>query len=143
MSNEPSTHPKNPERNPWLEPEDPNLIGITHLYIEPQTVKNIASSIRNVSTKVRDTVRDLIRSGAIQELALSIKEATIAARDTTKEIEELAKDMRDRGIISHTAIAIEEATIAARATGEAIKNAARQRPETVNETTNKVKVRTR
>jgi hypothetical protein len=60
MPNEPSTHPKNPERNPWLEPEDPNLIG--RMYLEPQTVKNIASSIRNVSTKVRDTVRGLHRS---------------------------------------------------------------------------------
>ncbi len=67
------------------------------------SIKNIASNIREASNKTRDTVRVLRQSGAINELTAAISEAMIAARDTTREINETAKDLRDRGVIRDTA----------------------------------------
>ena len=68
------------------------------------SIKNIASNIREASNKARDTMRVLRQSGAINELTSAIQEAMIASRDTTREINETAEEaFRDRGVIRDTA----------------------------------------
>jgi hypothetical protein len=49
------------------------------------TIREVASNIREASSRMRDVVRAVHRSGAIDELATAVHEAMIAARDTTKE----------------------------------------------------------
>ena len=56
------------------------------------SIKNTASNIREGSSKVRDTVRTLRQSGAINELIYAVQEAMITARDTTREISETARE---------------------------------------------------
>ncbi|MGB8936493.1 MAG: hypothetical protein WCC17_15475 [Candidatus Nitrosopolaris sp.] len=51
-----------------------------------QTIKDIASNIREASSRMRDVVGALRESGAIDELTTAVHEAMIAARDTTREI---------------------------------------------------------
>ena len=77
------------------------------------SIKNIASNIREASNKARDTMRVLRQSGAINELTSAIQEAMLAARDTTREINETAKELRDRGVIRDTASTLDETTTAA------------------------------
>ena len=74
------------------------------------SIKNTASNIREGSSKVRDTVRTLRQSGAINELIYAVQEAMIVPRDTTREISETARRARDRGVIRDTASAIDETT---------------------------------
>jgi signal transduction histidine kinase len=51
-----------------------------------QSIKNIAKTIREASARMRETVRTLHQSGAIDEITKAVHEATLAARDTAKEI---------------------------------------------------------
>ena len=90
------------------------------------SIKNIAKNIREASSRIRDTVRTLHRSGAIDELTQAIQDAMIATRDTTQEISATARDLRERGIIRDTAGAIEETAIAAKETAETVKGSAQQ-----------------
>ena len=71
------------------------------------SIKNIAENIRDSSSRIRETVRTLRQSGAIDELRKAIQEAMIATRDTTQEINATARDLKERGIIKDTASAIE------------------------------------
>jgi methyl-accepting chemotaxis protein len=90
------------------------------------SIKNIAKNIREASSRIRDTVRTLHQSGAIDELTQAIQEAMIATRDTTQEISATARDLRERGVIRDTAGAIEETAIAAKETAETVKGSAQQ-----------------
>ena len=90
------------------------------------SIKNIAKNIREASSRIRDTVRTLRQSGAIDELTQAIQEAVIATRDTTQEISATARDLRERGVIRDTAGAIEETAIAAKETAETVKGSAQQ-----------------
>jgi methyl-accepting chemotaxis protein len=98
------------------------------------SIKNIASNIREASNKALDTVHVLRQSGAINELTSAIQEAVIAARDTTREINETAKDLRDRGVIRDTASTIDETTTAAHEIAETVKVTAQQVKEAAPET---------
>lgn len=89
-----------------------------------ETIRDVASNIREASSKMREVVRAVHQSGAIDELATSVHEAMIAARDTTKEICETAKDLRERGVIRETATNVEETAAAAREIGETAKHTA-------------------
>ena len=56
-----------------------------------ESIKNIAKSIREASAKMRETVRTLRESGAIDEITQAVYEATVAARDTAKELNDAGK----------------------------------------------------
>ena len=98
------------------------------------SIKNIAKNIREASSRIRDTVRTLRQSGAIDELTQAIQEAVIATRDTTQEISATARELRERGIIRDTASGIEETAIAAKATAETVKGSAQQVKKAVPKT---------
>jgi methyl-accepting chemotaxis protein len=121
-------------------PEEEEKLGHSTTVVDANTqktvdsIKNIANNIREASSKIRDTVRTLHQSGAIEELTYAIQEAMIAARDTTREISETAKDLRERGVIRDTASAIDETTIAVRETAETVKGATQQVKEAAPET---------
>ena len=70
---------------------------------------------------MREAVRAIRQSGAINELTEAVREASIAARDTAKEISDTASDMRERGIIRETIDAVEETNIAARETAQTVR----------------------
>ena len=100
-----------------------------------ESIKNIARSIKDGSARMRELVRAIRQSGAIDELAQAIHEASIAAKDTTKEISETTKDLRDRGIIRDTANAIEQTNIAARETADTVRQTAEQARQSAPQTT--------
>jgi len=93
-----------------------------------EAIKNIARNIRESSYKMREAVRAIRQSGAIDELSEAVKEATIAARDTAKEISDAAKDMRERGVIRETISAAEEVNIAARETAQTVRETVSKKP---------------
>ena len=86
-----------------------------------EAIKSVAKNIRETSYKMREAVRAIRQSGAIDELTEAVREATIAARDTAKEISDTARDMRERGIIRETIDAVEETNIAARETAQTVR----------------------
>jgi len=51
-----------------------------------ESIKNVAKGVRESSSSVIDLILKLTRSGAIEEIARTILEATIAIRDTANEI---------------------------------------------------------
>jgi uncharacterized protein YjgD (DUF1641 family) len=94
-----------------------------------EAIKNIAKNIREGSYKMREAVKVLRESGAIDELTEAVREATVAARDTVKEISDTAKDMKERGVIRETINAAEETTIAARETAETVRDTVSRRTQ--------------
>jgi hypothetical protein len=53
-----------------------------------EAIKNFAKNIRETSYKMREAVRAIRQSGAIDELTEAVREATIAARDTAQTVRE-------------------------------------------------------
>ncbi len=104
-----------------------------------ETIKNIARDIRDASIKMKETVKTLRESGAIEEITQAVLEASIAARDTAKEINDATRDLKERGIIIDTAAAVEETAVTARETAETIKDTARQTAERAPQTSEIVK----
>ena len=100
--------------------------------IDPSTqktidkIREVASNIREASAKMRDVVRAVHQSGAIDELATAVHEAVVAARDTTKEINQTAKELKERGVIKDTAANVEKTVVAARGIGESVKDTMQQ-----------------
>ena len=92
-----------------------------------EAIKNIAKNIREGSHKMREAVKAIRQSGAIDELTEAVREATIAARDTAKEISDTAKDMKERGVIRETIDAAEETNIAARETAQTVRDTVSRR----------------
>jgi methyl-accepting chemotaxis protein len=90
------------------------------------TIKEVASNIREASARMRDVVRAVHQSGAIDELATAVHEAVIAARDTTNEINQTAKELKERGVIKDTAANVEKTVVAARGLGESVKDTVQQ-----------------
>jgi hypothetical protein len=90
-------------------------------------IKNIARNIRESSYKMREAIKAIRESGAIDELTEAVREATIAARDTAIEISDTAKDMRERGVIRETIIAAEEVNVAARETAQTVRETVSRR----------------
>jgi uncharacterized protein YjgD (DUF1641 family) len=99
-----------------------------------QTIKDVANNIREASSRMRDVVRALHESGAIDELTAAVHEAMIAARDTTREISETAKELKDRGVIKGTATAVQETAAAAREIGDTARDTAQQVSESTPRT---------
>ena len=64
-----------------------------------ESIRNIAKGIRETSAKIRETIKTLHHSGAIDEFTQAVHEAVLAARDTAKEINVTSKDLKERGII--------------------------------------------
>jgi uncharacterized protein YjgD (DUF1641 family) len=91
-----------------------------------QTIKDVAINIREASSRMRDVVRVLRESGAIDELTAAIQEAMIAARDTTREINETAKELKERGVVKDTATVVEETVAIAREIRESVIHTAQQ-----------------
>ena len=85
-------------------------------------IRDVPNNIRKTSSSIRDLVRVVHRSGAIDELATAVHEAMIATRDTTKEIGEAAKELKEGGMIRHNV----EETVGAREKGKMVKHSARQ-----------------
>ena len=79
---------------------------------------------------MREAIKAIRESGAIDELTEAVKEATIAARDTAKEISETARDMRERGVIRDTINAAEEVNVAARETAQTVRETVSRRERT-------------
>jgi hypothetical protein len=94
-----------------------------------EAIKNVAKNIRESSYKMREAVRAIRKSGAIDELTEAVREATIAARDTAKEISDTAKDMRERGVIRETINAAEQVNVTARETAETVRETVRRTRE--------------
>jgi len=90
------------------------------------TIREVASNIREASARMRDVVRAVHQSGAIDELATAVHEAVVAARDTTKEINQTATELKERGVIRDTAANVEETVVAARGIGEVVKDTVQQ-----------------
>jgi methyl-accepting chemotaxis protein len=86
-------------------------------------MKETARRIRDQAVVVRETVKTLRESGAIEELAIAIKEISIAARDTSREINETAKQLREQGVIKDTAASIDETTAAWKNTADEARRA--------------------
>ena len=88
-----------------------------------QSIKNIAKGIHEGSFKMRKTVRILHQSGAINELAQAVYEAT-AVYEAAREIHDTTRDLKEDGIIGGTAKAIQETTVAARMTVHTVRDIA-------------------
>jgi hypothetical protein len=101
-----------------------------------EAIKNVARNIRESSYKMREAVRAIRQSGAIDELTEAVREATIAARDTAKEINDVAKDMKERGVIQETIVAAEEVNIAARDTAQTVRETVSKKPSVGPESSN-------
>jgi len=64
----------------------------------------------------KQLVHTLVRTGAIEEIALAILETTIAIRDIANEVNETVKDLKERGTIKDIASAVVETRNATRNT---------------------------
>lgn len=93
-----------------------------------EAIKNIAKRIREESAKMRETVKIIRQSGAIEELTEAVREATMAARDSAKEINEVANDLKQKGVIRETISAAEETGAAARDTAQTVRDTVRRNP---------------
>ena len=67
-----------------------------------QDIKDIARRIREESATIRDVIRIVCQSGAIDEMAVALRDVIIAARDTSREINIIAKELREHGIVKDT-----------------------------------------
>ena len=109
--------------------ESKTTVGTAQGYNAEQTaqaIKDIARRIREESAKVKETVRIIRESGAIEELTEAIKEASLAARDTSREISAAATELKERGVIRDTAVAVETTARTAKETGQTINDMSRQ-----------------
>ncbi len=86
-----------------------------------EAIKNVAKRIREESIKMKEAVKIIRKSGAIEELTEAVREATIAARDSAKEINEVAADLKQRGVIRETISAAEETGAAAKETAQTVR----------------------
>ena len=57
-----------------------------------EAIKNVANNIPESSYKMREVVKAIHQSGAVDDFTEPVRKATITARDTAREISEIAKD---------------------------------------------------
>ena len=86
-----------------------------------EAIRNIARRIREESAKMKETVKIIRQSGAIEELTEAVKEATLAARDSAREINGVASDLKQRGVIRDTISAGEEIGATAKETAHTVR----------------------
>jgi hypothetical protein len=129
MSKQPPTGP-NTKPDPYNEPVDPSLIRPIFM------IKEVAKNLRDSSHKMREMVKALRESGAIDELSEAVKEATIAARDTVKEVNDATNDLKEKGVIRETLVAAEEVNNAARETMQTVKETVSIKKEQSQESPN-------
>ena len=79
---------------------------------------------------MKETVKIIRQSGAIEELTEAVREATLAARDSAKEINGVATDLKQRGVIRDTITAGEEIGATARETAQTVKDSVRKNHQT-------------
>jgi len=91
-----------------------------------RAIKDIARRIREESAKMKETVRIIRQSGAIQELTEAVKEASLAARDTSREISDAARELKERGVIRDTAVAIDDTAKNAKDTARTVSGMSQQ-----------------
>jgi methyl-accepting chemotaxis protein len=103
--------------------QSPHSYNVEHT---AQTIKDIARRIREESAKVKDTVRILRQSGAIEELTEAVKEVSLAARDTSREISATARELKERGVIRDSAVAIDATAKTANETAQTISGMSQQ-----------------
>jgi len=94
-----------------------------------EAIKNIARRIREESAKMRESVKIIRQSGAIEELTEAVREAAMAARDSAKEINEVATELKQRGVINDTINAAEETGNAAREAAQTMKDTVSRKPQ--------------
>jgi hypothetical protein len=111
-----------------------------------EDIRNAAATIKTVSVRIRDTIRTLRQSGAIDEVVSAVHESSIAMRDTTREISKVSSEIKKRGVLKETAKTIDETISAAKDTTESLKNSLmevkEEAPQTV-EVIKKARVRTK
>ncbi len=91
-------------------------------------IKNVAKRIREESAKMREAVKVIRQSGAIEELTEAVREAAMAARDSAREINEVATDLKQRGVIKETISAAEETGVIAREAAQTMKETVSRKP---------------
>lgn len=96
-----------------------------------EAIRNIARRIREESTKMKESVKVIRQSGAIEELTEAVKEATLAARDSAREINGVASELKRRGVIRETIDAGEEIGATARETAQTVKDTVKKGYEKV------------
>ena len=89
-----------------------------------ESIKSLARSIKEGSSKMTRTVQILHKSGAIGDLSLAVREASFAARDTAREIRDTARDLKEGSVVGDTARAIQETTAAATITVDTVMSIA-------------------
>lgn len=104
-----------------------------------QSIRNIAKGVRETSAKIRETIKTLHHSGAIDEFTYAVHEAILAARDTAKEINETSKDLKECGIIKNTANVMEETTMIAHEALQVAKDTTYDVGETAPKSTEKLR----
>jgi uncharacterized protein Yka (UPF0111/DUF47 family) len=87
-----------------------------------QNIKHIARRITEESVRIRETIRVVRESGAINELADAIREAVKAARDTSREVNTAAKDLRERGAIKDSLSALDDTIVSAKDTARVLSD---------------------
>jgi hypothetical protein len=92
-------------------------------------IKNIAKRIREESAKMRESVKVIRQSGAIEELTDAVREAAMAARDSAREINEVATELKQRGVINDTINAAEETGNTAREVAQTVKDTVSRKPQ--------------
>jgi hypothetical protein len=75
---------------------------------------------------MKDTVKIIRQSGAIEELTEAVREATLAARDSAKEINGVASDLKQRGVIRDTIDAGEEIKTTAKETAQTVRDSVKR-----------------
>jgi phage terminase large subunit-like protein len=87
-----------------------------------QDIKNIARRITEGSTTMRDVVRIIHRSGAIDEMTFAMRDVIIAARDTSREINIVAKELREHEIIKYTFAGLDEIISSGKETAQVLRD---------------------
>jgi methyl-accepting chemotaxis protein len=85
-----------------------------------QSLKSLARSIHEGSSRMTRTVQVLHQSGAISDISLAVREASVAARDTAREIRDTARDLKEGSVVGDTARAIQETTASAYSTVDTV-----------------------
>jgi hypothetical protein len=84
---------------------------------------------------MKETVKIIRQSGAIEELTEAVREATLAARDSAQEINGVATDLKKRGVIRDTINAGEEIKTTAQQTAQTVRDTVRRDQTSTGTTT--------
>jgi hypothetical protein len=71
---------------------------------------------------MRDVVRIIHRSGAIDEMTFAMRDVIIAARDASREINIVAKELREHEIIKYTFAGLDEIISSGKETAQVLRD---------------------